>query len=151
MNKKSGRAWLSDGNHRVAAIIRLGVEWVPIHLEYRYVDKGNGNELFHPPVPTFFVGIDDWSKYPTASELGFTTDFFDQHIRQKSISKSISITRWSAHKKESKDSKTSKIQKEVNISCNRKVALHKGDPFVLDVDCLVCDIDDPLVHKKAGS
>ena len=69
VNIKTGRAWLQDGNHCIAAIIRLEVEWVPIQLEYRYIYKDNGNELFYPPVPRFCDGMDNWSDWLTADWL----------------------------------------------------------------------------------
>ena len=71
VNKTTGRAWLQDGNHRAAALIRLGIEWIPIKLDHKNVYKDYRHELFYQPVPGFYTDIDDWTQCPTASELEF--------------------------------------------------------------------------------
>ena len=46
VNTETGRAYLQDGNHRAAALRRLGIKWVPVTLDYKNVYKFDGNELF---------------------------------------------------------------------------------------------------------
>ena len=45
VNKQTGRGYIHDGNHRIAAFNQLGVQWVPLNIQYCGL-YDNGRELF---------------------------------------------------------------------------------------------------------
>ena len=71
VNKISGRAYVHDGNHRIAALKRLSIEWLPVYVEYGGLYQ-DGIELFFPEVPNIF-DINKWPVNATATILGFET------------------------------------------------------------------------------
>ena len=71
INKISGRAYVHDGNHRIAACKRLTIEWIPVYMTYKsqYID---GKEFRFPSLPKVFSD-GQWPKTPTPEVFGFKT------------------------------------------------------------------------------
>ena len=69
VNKDSGRGYIHDGNHRMAAFKRLSLEWVPVTVQYGglYV---NGQELFFPELPRVY-DKGNWPAEPLPDAFGF--------------------------------------------------------------------------------
>ena len=68
VSKLTGRAYIHDGNHRMAVLNNLKVEWVPVKISYFYINDDYETK-FHF-VPKLF---EDWPDYPTPEIVGFTT------------------------------------------------------------------------------
>ena len=81
VNKISGRAYIQDGNHRIAACKRLKVEWVPIYMTYKGCMYVNGKEFRFPKLPKLFVD-GEWPENPAPAHFGFTTREFGQKVDQ---------------------------------------------------------------------
>ena len=76
VSKRTGRAYIHDGNHRMAVLNDLKVEWVPVKIWYFYI-----NDDYEPGfhfVPKLF---EDCPDYPTPELLGFTTLNLDPIFR----------------------------------------------------------------------
>jgi len=38
VSRKTGRAYLYEGNHRIAALKHLEVEWIPVKVHYHFLN-----------------------------------------------------------------------------------------------------------------
>ena len=72
VNRRSGRGYIHDGNHRVAACKGLQLLWIPLFITYKGCMYDNGDELRFPEVPIIFLE-NEWPEFPTPSSLGFKT------------------------------------------------------------------------------
>ena len=73
VSKKSGKAYVFEGNHRLAALINTGAAWVPVKIQYYFFHDDNDPTLNYLPLHCDILpyNIYDWSSYPTPQLLGF--------------------------------------------------------------------------------
>ena len=62
ISKKSGRAVIFDGNHRLTILRNKNVKWVPLKVSYFFIED-DYNESF-PLVPRTYAE-DEWPSQPT--------------------------------------------------------------------------------------
>ena len=67
VSKLTGRAYIHDGNHRMAVLKKENVEWVPVKISYFFINDDNDKRFQHIP-----GAVDNtWPEYPTAELMGF--------------------------------------------------------------------------------
>ena len=70
VNKENGKAYIHDGNHRIAVFKRFNIEWIPLSIKYNCYIYGKGRDLKFHTVPKVF-NVDNWPEIPKPSTLGF--------------------------------------------------------------------------------
>ena len=69
ISKKTERAYIYEGNHRMAALLDNNVDWVPLMLDHFFLNDGDDTRLC--PVPRTVNG--NWPSNPNPSDFGFET------------------------------------------------------------------------------
>ena len=69
VSKKTGRAVLFDGNHRLTIFRNKNVEWVPLKVSYFFIED-DFDESFSL-VPRRYAE-DNWPVKPTPENIGFS-------------------------------------------------------------------------------
>jgi len=67
VSKKTGRAYVYEGNHRMAIFINFDVEWVPVKIIYFFL--GDDNDEKYAFIPN--GNLDKYPDYPKPSDMGF--------------------------------------------------------------------------------
>ena len=49
LSKKSQRAYLTEGNHRIICLENLGAHWVPLKITYLFLNQDDAKEYFFIP------------------------------------------------------------------------------------------------------
>ena len=68
ISKKTGRAVIFDGNHRLTILRNKNVKWVPLKVSYFFIED-DYNEFF-PLVPRTYAE-DEWPSQTTPEKIGF--------------------------------------------------------------------------------
>lgn len=68
VSKKTGRAVIFDGNHRLTLLRNKKVKWVPLEVLYFFIED-DYDESF--PIVPHTYGEDEWPSHPTPEKVGF--------------------------------------------------------------------------------
>ena len=68
VSRKTGRAYVHDGNHRMSVLEDLKVEWVPVKISYVFIHKDDDKKFNFIP-----AALSSYPDYPTPSDMGFET------------------------------------------------------------------------------
>ena len=68
VSKKTGRAYLYEGNHRMVALIQQQNDWVPLQVTYHFLNDDNNKRFNYIPGPI----PDIWPSNPKPEQMAFT-------------------------------------------------------------------------------
>ena len=72
VSKKTGKAYVYEGNHRLAALINTGTKWVPVVITYYFIRDTHDPTLNYIPLHNEVdCRYHDWPSYPTPEAMGF--------------------------------------------------------------------------------
>ena len=76
ISKKTERAYLYEGNHRLAVLRNEGVQWVPLKVQYYFLNDDYDQRFRYIPRSMH----DNWPENPTPEQVGFETKSLDAYF-----------------------------------------------------------------------